>query len=156
MAHRECEAVPRKAVCFPCGGKSARVIAVTDEQKGAIAGAAISAATVALAYGLKHVLEDRGGEQVCSSDGAEAVDACDGDAQEGDNPTASGASPLVAAALRELATHKLRPMVEEAARRAGKWVGENAPEMDRNPLVRRFADAFSDAAKRSRGIVIES
>ncbi len=112
-------------------------------------GAAISAATVAVAYGLKHVLEMRRGED--ADDGA-TREARDEDGREEDNSrTAPASTSLLAAALRELAARKLRLTVEDAARNLGRRAGEHARELDDSVLVRRFVEAFSEATAQRRG-----
>jgi hypothetical protein len=122
-------------------------MSVTDEQKGALTGAAISAATVAAAYALKHALDRSGGPRSAAERERDEDDPAEDDATAAPVP-----SPLLAA-LQEVGRQRLRSTFEDAVRHAGRSVGEKAPELERNPFVRRFLQAFSDAAARrgSRG-----
>jgi hypothetical protein len=124
-------------------------MSVMDEKRGALTGAAISAATVAAAYALKHALEGRSDGPVSRSDSAAAGEAEDGgdeaDQEDDSGTAASGPSPLLAA-LQEVVRRRLRSMFEDAVRSVGRWVGEKAPELECNPLVRLFLEAFGDAA----------
>jgi hypothetical protein len=128
-------------------------MSVRDEQRGALTGAAISAATVATAYALKHVLEGRSIRPVSrpdsAADGQAEEGSVDDDRDEEGGPAAPSPSPLLAA-LMEVGRRRVRSMFEDAVRHAGRWVGEKAPDVDRNPLVSRFTEAFSDAAARRR------
>jgi hypothetical protein len=122
-------------------------MAVTDEQKGAITGVVISLTTAAVAYGLRRALVDR--ERGLRSRGElpTASGAADGDhlEPEGDSEDALHESPLLKA-LKQLAAHALLPIIEQAARHAGAWVGEKAPGADRSPLGLQFVEAFHHAA----------
>jgi hypothetical protein len=126
-------------------------MSVTDEQRGALTGAAISAATVAAAYALKHALEDRSGGPASPGDGAAVGEAEGGgheDDREGDDATAAPNPNPLLAALLEVGRERLRSRLEDAVRGAGRWVGDTAPELERNPFVHRFLEEFADAAAR--------
>jgi len=108
----------------------------TNEKSGAFSTAAVAAVGAAVAYGLKHVLEERSGTLPLGDDDVY---------QGGDGGLVSRASPAAATA-RDLATHTLLPIAEGAAHAAGKWVAENAPDVVRDRVIRRFIAAFNDAA----------
>jgi hypothetical protein len=123
-------------------------MAVTNEKKGAITGAAISVTTAAVAYGLKRALGDRdrglpSRRELPSASGTAGGENVE---PEGDGGEAAlGGSPLLPA-LKQLVAHALLPMIGSAARRAGLWAGEKAPGADQSPLGVRFVEAFRDAA----------
>jgi len=111
-------------------------MAATDERSGAFSTAAAAAVGAAVAYGLKHLLEDRSGTLPFRDDDVYAG---------GNSGLVSRAGPTAATA-RDLATHTLLPIAEGAAHAAGKWVAENAPDAVRDRVIRRFIAAFNDAA----------
>jgi hypothetical protein len=107
-----------------------------DERSGAFSTAAVAAVGAAIAYGLKHVLEER----------SETLPYRDVEGhQSGESGLVSRAGPAADTA-RDLATHTLLPIAESAAHAAGKWVAENAPDVVRDRVVRRFIAAFNDTA----------
>ena len=108
----------------------------TDEKSGAFSTAAVAAVGAAVAYGLKHLLEER----------SQTLPFRDIEGHPGGE---SGLVPRAGAAgatARDLATHTLLPIAESAAHAAGRWVAENAPDAVRDRVVRRFIAAFNDAA----------
>jgi hypothetical protein len=107
-----------------------------DERSGAFSTAAVAAVGAAIAYGLKHVLEER----------SEMLRLRDDDVYQGGESGLVARAGPAAATARDLASHTLLPIAETAAHAAGKWVAENAPDVVRDRVVRRFIAAFNDTA----------
>jgi hypothetical protein len=123
-------------------------MAVTDEKDGALATAAVAAAAGAAVYGLRKALASSG-----SSGGASSLlpsrgdsDDDDGDDGEDGGSRLSGAGGSLLSTVWDSASGSLMPLAEEAADAAGKWVGENAPDLVRERIVPRFIEAFEDAS----------
>lgn len=111
---------------------------MANEKDGALATAAVAAATGAAVYGLKKALESGEGSKALSRRDHE-----DGD-EGGDDGRSRGSSILET--VWESASGALVPIAEDAADAAGKWAAERAPDVVRDRIIPRFVEAFSDAA----------
>lgn len=111
-------------------------MAVADEtRENTIARAAVAAATAAVAYGLKRVFEQR------------VLDLSRGHDDPGPRTSERVAGPAKApVAAWDVVIRVLLPIAEDAAQHAGVWVAQNAPDLVRDRIVRRFIYAFDEQA----------
>ena len=101
------------------------------KKDGALAGAAVSAAVGAAAYGLRKLQQRDEHEQEESESRSE-------------NGRARSGSLLLTAL--ESASDSILPLAEAAAEEAGRWAAKNSPALVRERLLPRFIDAFKAAA----------
>ena len=99
------------------------------KKDGALAGAAVSAAVGAAAYGLRKLQQRDEHEQ---------------EEPRSENGRKSSGSLLLTAL--ESASDSILPLAEAAAEEAGRWAAKNSPALVRERLLPRFIDAFKAAA----------
>ena len=99
------------------------------KKDGALAGAAVSAAVGAAAYGLRKLQQQR--------------DEHEQEESRSENGRARSGSLLTAL---ESASDSILPLAEAAAEEAGRWADKNSPALVRERLLPRFIDAFKAAA----------